>query len=112
MKTPPPPRFETRRAAEFAAELLARARAWVPEWGLTDGEPDFGRALLEIAARFNSDVAERLDRAGDKMRRGFLDWLAVRGKAARPARVPVVFKLVDAAKQGDVCRIIRLAGFV
>jgi hypothetical protein len=109
VKTPPAPRFETRRAAEFAAELLARARIWVPEWGLTDGEPDFGRALLEIAARFSSDVAERFDRAGDKMRRGFLDWLAVRGRAARPARVPVVFKLVDAAKRNvDALPPIRL----
>ncbi|MDQ6891909.1 MAG: baseplate J/gp47 family protein [Acidobacteriota bacterium] len=109
MKTPPPPRFDQRRTAEFKTELLARARAWVPEWGLTDGERDFGRALLEIAARFSSDVAERLDLAGEKMRRGFLDWLAVRGKAARPSRVPVVFKLADSAKQdADALPPVRL----
>ena len=42
-------------------------------------------------------MAERLDGAGDKMRRGFLDWLGVRGEAARPARMPVVFKLADTA---------------
>jgi hypothetical protein len=59
-----------------------------------------GRALLEIAARFDSEVAERLDGAGEKMRRGFLDWLAVRGEAARPARMPVVFKLADTAQEG------------
>ncbi|HET7055153.1 MAG TPA: hypothetical protein VFI12_01755, partial [Thermomicrobiales bacterium] len=45
------------------------------------------------------EVAERLDAAGEKMRRGFLDWLAVRGEAARPARMPVVFKLADAARE-------------
>ena len=95
MKPPPPPRLETRRAKEFKAELLERARAWIPSWGLADGEPDFGRALLDVAARFSSEVAERLDRAGRKMRLGFLDWLAVRGQAARAARMPVVFKLAD-----------------
>jgi hypothetical protein len=90
--------LDPRREKDLAAELLARARAWIPAWGLADGERDFGRALLEVAARFGSEVAERLDGAGDKMRRGFLDWLAVRGEAARPARVPVVFKLIDAAR--------------
>ena len=44
-------------------------------------------------------MAERLDGAGEKMRRGFLDWLAVRGEAARPARMPVVFKLADTARE-------------
>lgn len=100
MKAPRAPRLDERRAPEFSAELQERARAWIPEWGLTDGEHDFGRALLEIAARFNSEVAERLDVAGEKMRRGFLDWLAVRGEAARPARMPVVFKLSDTATEG------------
>ncbi len=91
------PRLDTRRSADFAAELRTRARAWIPGWELDDGVGDFGRALLDIAARFNAEVAERLDNAGDKMRRGFLDWLAVRGEAARPARMPVAFRLADAA---------------
>jgi hypothetical protein len=98
VSVPEPPRLDTRRAAEFAAELQARARAWMPSWDLADAEGDFGRALLEIAARFSSEVAERLDRAGEKLRNGFLDWLAVRGEAARPARMPVAFKLADAAR--------------
>jgi hypothetical protein len=99
MKAPQAPRLDERRAAQFAAELQERARAWIPAWGLADAEQDFGRALLEIAARFDSEVAERLDGSGEKMRRGFLDWLAVRGQAARPARMPVVFKLTDAARE-------------
>jgi len=98
MSRPTAPRLDTRRADEFAAELQRRARAWIPSWDLANADGDFGRALLDIAARFSAEVAERLDNAGDKMRRGFLDWLAVRGKAARPARVPVVFTLTDAAK--------------
>lgn len=99
MKPPQPPRLETRRTREFSAELQERARAWIPSWEVTENEGDFGRALLEIAARFNSEVAERLDRSGEKMRRGFLDWLAVRREAARPSRMPVVFKLIDAARE-------------
>ena len=99
MKPPQAPRLDQRRAAQFAAELQERARAWIPALGLADGEQDFGRALLKIAARFDSEVAERLDGSGEKMRRGFLDWLAVRGQAARPARMPVVFKLTDAARE-------------
>jgi hypothetical protein len=97
-----PPRYETRRTADFLDELQQRAKIWIPRWGLTDGDPDFGVALLQVAARFCSEVAERLDKTGDKMMRGLFDWLAVRGKAARPARVPVVFKLADSAKDAVV----------
>lgn len=104
MTAPRPPRLDERRAAQFAAELRERAAAWISSWGLADGERDFGRALLDVAARFNSEVAERLDVAGEKMRRGFLDWLGIRGKAARPARVPVVFKLADGAPQSITAR--------
>jgi len=99
MKSPRPPRFETRRAKELETELFARARAWIPDWGMDGDERDFGRALLKVAARFTSEVAERLDRAGEKLRLGFLDWLAVATGAARPARLPVVFKLADSASE-------------
>jgi hypothetical protein len=91
------PSIEQRRQKEFEIELLERARAWIPQWALADDESDFGRALLKIAARFNSEVAERLNRCGEKTQRGFLDWLGVRGIAARPARMPVVLKLADNA---------------
>jgi hypothetical protein len=98
VRAPVAPRLEKRRSADFLAELRERARSWIPEWDLSAGQGDFGQALLDVAARFSSEIAERLDQAGDKMRRGFLDWLGVRGKAARPARVPVVFKLNDSAQ--------------
>ena len=99
MKPLRPPRFETRRAKELEAELFERAEAWIPARGTDDDKRDFGRALLKIAARLSSEVAERLDRAGEKVRLGFLDWLAVQGQAARPARLPVVFKLTDRARE-------------
>jgi hypothetical protein len=98
VKAPVPPPLEKRRSADFLAELRERARAWIPEWDLSAGQGDFGQALLDVSARFSSEVAERLDQAGNKMRCGFLDWLGVRGEAARPARVPVVFKLSDSAQ--------------
>ena len=97
----PPPELDTRRDRDFQRELLQRARAWIPDWSLEDGGRDFGRALLGIAARFGTEVAQRLDRAGKKTALGFLDWLAVRGRAARPARMPVVFKLADTAAEGE-----------
>ncbi len=96
---PHTPQVEARRKREFSAELLERARAWIPTWELdadaAGGAPDFGRALLEIAARFDSEVAERLDRSAEKNTRGFLDWLGIKGAAARAARMPVVLQLTE-----------------
>ncbi len=99
MRTPVAPQLDERRAAELEAELRERARAWLPGWDLDDDSGDFGGAILKIAARFGSEVTERLDGAGEKMRRGLLDWLGVRGQAARPARMPVVFKLTDGTQE-------------
>ena len=99
MKPPRAPGLDSRRTAELSAELRERAQAWIPSWGLHDSEGDFGSALLEIAARFSAEVTERFDGAGEKMRRGFLDWLAVPREAARPARVPVVFALAETAQE-------------
>jgi hypothetical protein len=93
-----PPAIESRREEAFFAEMQQRALAWIPEWGNNDGQDDFGQAILHVAARYSSEVAERLDRAGEKMRLGLLDWLGVRGKAAIPSRVPVVFQLVEGTR--------------
>ena len=91
------PRVETRRAREFAAELVARARTWLPDWNPDDDRADPGRALLEVSARLLALVAERLDRVAEKNRRNLYAWLGLRGLAARGARLPVVFKLADSA---------------
>lgn len=99
MKRSKPPGLESRRATDFERELVARARSWIPSWSLDDGQPDFGLALLKIAARFNSEVAERLDGVGEKMALGFLDWLGLRARAARAARMPVVFRLAETARE-------------
>ena len=62
------------------------------------------RARLRArAARDRGALQLRSRRAARRRRRedarGFLDWLAVRGEAARPARMPVVFKLADTARE-------------
>ena len=92
-----PPRLDQRRKSDFLRELQRHAQAWISDWDIDPDDPDFGFAILEVAARFNSEVAERLDRVGDKMQKGFLDWLAIEGEAARPARMPIVFKLNNSA---------------
>ena len=64
MRSIEPPRLDRRRASDFERELVERARVWAPSWGTDDdGEADFGRALLTVAARFGAEVAERLDRS-------------------------------------------------
>lgn len=93
-----PPSIDARRTGDFRRELLTRARAWIRDWALDEPAGDFGAALVDVAARFSAQVAERLDRAGEKLPLGLLDWLAVRGSAARPARMPVAFRLADAAR--------------
>jgi hypothetical protein len=99
-----PPKLDTRRSDEFRAELTARARAWIRDWSLDESPDGFGMALMDVAARFSAQVAERLDRAGEKLSLGLLDWLAVRAQAARPARMPVAFKLADAAREPVLAR--------
>ena len=99
MKPQDAPGLERRRAADFERELIGRARSWIPSWSLDEAEADFGLALLKIAARFNSEVAERLDRVGEKMALGFLDWLGLPAAAARPARMPVVMNLAETATE-------------
>ncbi len=99
-----PPVIERRRAGDFADELLARARAWIPQWNLTDDGGEVGRALLKVAAHISAEVAERLDRVGEKNRRNLLAWLGIGGEAARGARVPVVFKLTDSATEAVLAR--------
>lgn len=99
-----PPSLESRRESDFESELLARTRSWIPAWSAADNPQDFGRALLRVAARFSAEVAERLDKVGDKAYRGFFDWLAMRGAAARAARMPVVFKMVDQATDPVLAR--------
>jgi len=93
MSTLREPRFEIRRRTDLRDELLARAKAWMPGWRPLDYTSDFAGALLEIVARLESEVAQRLDKMPEKMFRDFLTWLGVRGEAAQAALLPLVFNL-------------------
>jgi hypothetical protein len=87
------PRLELRRTAKLREELFARAKAWLHDWRPRDNGTDFLGALLEIAARLESETAQRLDKMPEKMFRGYLAWLGVRGRAAQAARLPLAFSL-------------------
>ena len=106
VKPPPAPRLDARRAARVRARSCStRARAWIPAWGLDDGERDFGRALLEIAARFSSEVAERLDRGGRQDARAAFSTgspCAARRRGRRACRWR--FKLADTAREAVAAR--------
>ena len=59
MSVPSGPPIDPRRSADFTAELLERARAWIGDWALGDASNDFGVALLKVAAHYSSEVARR-----------------------------------------------------
>ena len=56
------PSTDARRAAVLRAELDRAGSAMVPGWGVAIAPDSFGRALLEIAARFAEETSSRLDR--------------------------------------------------
>lgn len=89
--------FERRRRTELKRELVDRARAWLPEWRPRDDGGDFALGLLEIVARLESEVTQRLDKIPAKVYRGFLHWLGLQSHAGRAARLPVVFQMAPGA---------------
>jgi len=89
----PEPKVDPRRAEALFRELLGRANTWVPSWRSSGSGPDFGHALLSIAARLGSEATERLDRVPTKLALGLLDWLGIGRQAGQAARMPLVFKL-------------------
>ena len=84
----PTPHFDQRKRKELRVELLARARMWMPEWQPGSG-PDVMTTLLEIAARLDAEVTQRLDRVPEKSLRGFLHWLGRRGRSGCGAAFPM-----------------------
>jgi hypothetical protein len=92
------PEFEASGRAELLQELRARARVWLPDWRPREDRTDFAGALLEIAARLESEVTRRMSGIPRKTFLGFLDWLGVRGQPARAARLPVVFSMAPGSE--------------
>ncbi len=87
MSTP----VDARSAADFELLLHQRVPGYLPGWSPEPGGP--GTALLAIAGRMSSVVADRLNRAPTKNLLAFLDMLGISLLPAQPARAPVTFTL-------------------
>lgn len=103
-----PPHVDERRRRELRAELFARARMWMPEWRPGGLGSDVLASFLEIAARLDAEVTQRLDRVPEKSFRGFLHWLGRRGRSGQAARMPVVFKMSERAEPVFATKPIQL----
>ncbi|MGZ8296881.1 MAG: hypothetical protein ACXWU4_06910, partial [Allosphingosinicella sp.] len=66
-----------------------------PDWTGLEREGDFGRALVEIAARLAEHSTGRLDRTALRDKLAFLEALDVATPAPQSATVPIVFVLAD-----------------
>lgn len=108
MSRPRTPTYESRRRKDLRSELLERTRLWLPEWRPRQGAADFATAIVEIAARIEAEVTQRLDKVPEKSFRGFLHWLGVRGEPGRAARLPVVFAMAAGSEPVDADRLVQL----
>lgn len=96
------PPVDPRRQGGLDAELLDRAHAILPEIRPAHPSHEWLRGLLAITARIETEVTRRLDRVPEKVLRNFFDWLGVRGRAARAARLASVFRCTPASPQQPV----------
>lgn len=92
------PAFGPHHESELRAALVRRLALWIPELRAKGGAEDVARAIVAIAARLETEVAQRLVRVPEKTFRGFLHWLGITGRSANAAQVPVVFSLAGGAE--------------
>ena len=90
------PSTDARRAAALRAELDRAGSAMVPGWGVAVAPGSFGRALLEIAARFAEETSSRLDRTAERDALAFYDTLDVPPPAPQAATATLVFVTEEA----------------
>ena len=90
------PSTDARRAAVLRAELDRAGSAMVPGWGVAVAPGSFGRALLEIAARFAEETSSRLDRTAERDALAFYDTLDVPPPAPQAATATLVFVTEEA----------------
>jgi hypothetical protein len=95
MSTRPP--LDPRRASALAAELRRRAVATLTGNGLVMPVGQVADAMLRVAARIGEEVTRRLDAVPEKQEDNFFTAMGIGRDPARPARVPVSFKLADPA---------------
>ena len=90
------PSTDARRAAALRAELDRAGSAMVPGWGVAVAPGSFGRALLEIAARFAEETSSRLDRTAERDTLAFYDTLDIPPPAPQAATATLVFVTEEA----------------
>lgn len=88
-KAPP---VDRRRASDVERRLLRRVPFYTPEWP-AEKENDPGRALVDAFSVIAEGVIEQLNRAPDRDFLEFLNMLGIDRLPARPARVPVQFRV-------------------
>lgn len=87
--------LDDRDQAQLLAALLSRRQGYLPEWFPAEKGSDI--AILEILARYQSMLLQRLNQAPEKHKLAFLDLLGIELIPAQSARVPMVFQLVPQA---------------
>jgi hypothetical protein len=89
------PSTDARRASQLREALKHSATMLAPGWTGLEREGDFGRALIEIAARLAEHSTSRLDRTAFRDKLAFLEALDVATPAPQSATVPIVFTLAE-----------------
>jgi hypothetical protein len=94
------PRPDPRTRDAILSALRARVAGYLPEWKATAG--DAGDGLLALLANLRGILAQGLDRAPARAKLAYLETLGHSLMPGRPARVPLVFTLLDSAPQDVV----------
>ena len=90
------PSTDARRATVLRVELDRAGSAMVPGWRVGVAPDSFGRALLEIAARFAEETSSRLDRTAERDALALYDTLDIPPPAPQTATATLVFVTEEA----------------
>ena len=105
--TPP---IDLRNQQAIVQELEAKLPGYVPNWVPASGGA--GLALLQVFARYNQILIERLNQSPDRNKLAFLDMLGVSLLPAQAARAPVVFTAIPQTGDSRVPAHTRLGAKV
>jgi len=104
------PRLDKRTRAEVLDQALMLAgrnpppgwTGYVPEWTVSENEPDPGHRLLQSFARLAELLIERLNQVPQNNFLGFLDFAGIERFPGAPAEVPVTFAVSKKAPLGAI----------
>ena len=94
-----PPHLDDRRYADIVREARALIPQYCPDWtNLSDADP--GMTLVQLFAWMTEMTIFRLNRVPDKTYVHFLNFIGEERRQARPASVPLTFRLRDTNARG------------